>query len=594
MEKVKFDAFIFSRGSREQAERQLSIFSDSIWGMACNWGARRYNLAIEDVEDQMQWTLNKIWNKREIFSSLPDIRGFLFKVLGWRCLQFIKRRRGFVSTAEALLEEESYYSNSYEYKNFTKAAIEHVSMRNPLLGRIMYMYYVEGYHSGEIEELCGIPQQVVNVNRNRALKMVREWFAEDEKSEFIIPPKDLWGKIMSAVYEVRIRVPRVKPTPRIKMRSFEEAREYARSLGLTSRKDWEDHCHTNGKPADIPLLANVTYANEFKGWEDFLGYEGLATYEEVETFMRTTILPLGITNGVQWRENYDRLRERGVIPHNIPKSVDNVYKDKGFVRWGIMMGTNRYMKRKEEEILPYEQAKEYVQRELVPLGIDSIAAWRENPSLIPIFLPVDPIDHYKTLYKGPSDFFGMRRNISKFSNVWPYEKARNWVIKNLVNSRFDISTSNRWMNYIAGMYPKAPRLPDSIPKDPRYYKKHGAQWIDWNHWFGIDEGLKQLEREALAEVIKHMRHDLLMTWEKIAEDVGASEQKIRKIYHEFVPEQERIGPQHARLLDERDVIKIRKLYDTGKYSRVTLGDMFGVSAGAIQSIVERKNWKHIA
>jgi len=48
----------------------------------------------------------------------------------------------------------------------------------------------------------------------------------------------------------------------------------------------------------------------------------------------------------------------------------------------------------------------------------------------------------------------------------------------------------------------------------------------------------------------------------------------------------------AKLADE-DVIEIRELYATGKYTQVELGEMFQVSFATISDIVRRETWQHI-
>tara|TARA_Y100000813_G_C24107142_1_gene325945 strand:- start:53 stop:289 length:237 start_codon:yes stop_codon:yes gene_type:complete len=56
--------------------------------------------------------------------------------------------------------------------------------------------------------------------------------------------------------------------------SFEEAREYVRSLGLKSEKEWKDYCNSGKKPHNIPKSANSTYKGDgWKGLLDFLGKE---------------------------------------------------------------------------------------------------------------------------------------------------------------------------------------------------------------------------------------------------------------------------------------------------------------------------------
>ena len=48
----------------------------------------------------------------------------------------------------------------------------------------------------------------------------------------------------------------------------------------------------------------------------------------------------------------------------------------------------------------------------------------------------------------------------------------------------------------------------------------------------------------------------------------------------------------AKLL-EADVLKIRWMFKSGKYSKVALGKMFGVTPGSIAHIVKRRQWIHI-
>jgi len=48
----------------------------------------------------------------------------------------------------------------------------------------------------------------------------------------------------------------------------------------------------------------------------------------------------------------------------------------------------------------------------------------------------------------------------------------------------------------------------------------------------------------------------------------------------------------SKLADE-DVIEIRKLYATGRYTQAELGEMFGVDQTTISLIVNRVTWQHV-
>lgn len=57
------------------------------------------------------------------------------------------------------------------------------------------------------------------------------------------------------------------------------------------------------------------------------------------------------------------------------------------------------------------------------------------------------------------------------------------------------------------------------------------------------------------------------------------------------------GPQGERnwcaKLKEKDISKIKKLWKSGK-KQVEIAALFGVSQGAISSVVNDKTWKHIS
>jgi len=62
-----------------------------------------------------------------------------------------------------------------------------------------------------------------------------------------------------------------------KWRSFDEAREFARSLGLNSQFDWQKYCKGQiaGKPEfpkDIPKTPSGRYRSRgWVSWKDWLG-----------------------------------------------------------------------------------------------------------------------------------------------------------------------------------------------------------------------------------------------------------------------------------------------------------------------------------
>ena len=54
-------------------------------------------------------------------------------------------------------------------------------------------------------------------------------------------------------------------------RSFPEAREYARGLGIKGSGGWKTWWKEHDRPADIPSWPPQAYAEAWNGWKDFLG-----------------------------------------------------------------------------------------------------------------------------------------------------------------------------------------------------------------------------------------------------------------------------------------------------------------------------------
>lgn len=79
-------------------------------------------------------------------------------------------------------------------------------------------------------------------------------------------------------------------------RGFLEARSFARSLNLRTGDDWVEWATTSARPSDIPSNPGVVYKG--KGWQgmrDFLGTENLP-FEEARAFARS----LGLNSSPEW------------------------------------------------------------------------------------------------------------------------------------------------------------------------------------------------------------------------------------------------------------------------------------------------------
>jgi len=179
----------------------------------------------------------------------------------------------------------------------------------------------------------------------------------------------------------------------IVFRSFEEAREFARSLKLKDNTEWKAYCKSGSKPDDIPANPNQTYKNEFKGIPDWLANENLSnknriwlTYEECQQFAQK--------NNITIQKEWENFSKSGKRTENVPGHPQDVYK-KEWKGWGTFLGTNRvaYQDR-DETYLPWPEAKIEYQKLAKKYGLkngsDFAIFFRKNPAKLPKNIPANP------------------------------------------------------------------------------------------------------------------------------------------------------------------------------------------------------------
>jgi Phage-integrase repeat unit len=102
-------------------------------------------------------------------------------------------------------------------------------------------------------------------------------------------------------------------------RSFEDAKQFVKSLGLRSERQWKAYSRSIEKPDDIPNSPAHVYKTEWKGIGDWLGTGYVALYkrsyrnfEEARRFVHS----LGIRNREEWSEYCKSGRKPDDIPAN--------------------------------------------------------------------------------------------------------------------------------------------------------------------------------------------------------------------------------------------------------------------------------------
>ena len=291
-------------------------------------------------------------------------------------------------------------------------------------------------------------------------------------------------------------------TSDLKYLPFEEAREFARSLGLKTPKDWQLYCvgkvkKVGIKPDNIPRSPEQVYRrNGWKNYKDWLNI-GLKfrSFEEAREFA----IALNLTHKDEWQKYCI-----GKIPHlkkkptDIPRDPELRYK-KDWINWNDWLTGEKG--RVQGEYRSFEDAREFARS----LGLTRGTDWREyckgaieGIKPLPDDIPTSPDIIYKDEYISISDWLGYKgqkrpKKDSKLEDIWmPFEEARDF------SRNLGLKSSIEWREYVAGKLKNHKPKPENIPAMPYVtYKNYGDFWIDWNDWLGNDSTTKKKVKEPL-------------------------------------------------------------------------------------------------
>jgi len=136
-------------------------------------------------------------------------------------------------------------------------------------------------------------------------------------------------------------------------RSFKEARDFARSLGLATGGEWHAYCKSGNKPDDIPYGVPIIYKKDYNGWGDFLGTgrtRDFCSFKDARKFVKA----LKLKTLKEWQEYC----KSGNKPNNIPSSPIHSYK-KDFKGWGDFLGTGT-LRTQDRVYRPFKEARAFV------------------------------------------------------------------------------------------------------------------------------------------------------------------------------------------------------------------------------------------
>jgi hypothetical protein len=252
-------------------------------------------------------------------------------------------------------------------------------------------------------------------------------------------------------------------------RDFEDAREFARSLGIQTWKEWQEYCKSGNKPDDIPRNVNTTYKKDFKGWGDFLGTGTIRTqdrvfrsFEKAREFARELKL-----KGI--KEWYEYCKSN-TLPTNSSSRPDYVYKKKGWISWGDFLGTGNVASY-NIQFRSFESTKEFARS----LGIQTWKEWKAycKSGDKPDDIPSEINRTYKKEWISWGDFLGTGRiqTQKKNKNYLPFNEARN--IARELAIKHNIKNWKDWQKAV-----KEGKIPDNIPARPEVTFKKKTETFD--------------------------------------------------------------------------------------------------------------------
>lgn len=190
-----------------------------------------------------------------------------------------------------------------------------------------------------------------------------------------------------------------------KFRAFEEARKYARSLGLKNVSEWQAFAVSGKKPADIPSAPNWNYREE--GWVSYGDWLGTGTIANQSRKYRSFEEARKFARSLKLRKTSDWLifTKSGELPADVPAYPREVYGDKGWSGYGNWLGTYSIHPRLRK-FRSFDDAREYARR----LELKDQSEWKAfaKSDKRPVDIPSNPNQVYKDSgWAGIRDWLGI-------------------------------------------------------------------------------------------------------------------------------------------------------------------------------------------
>ena len=275
-----------------------------------------------------------------------------------------------------------------------------------------------------------------------------------------------------------------------KYRSFNQARAFARGLGLKSGAEWNQFCEGNlpekgTRPSDVPKTPRQVYAAD--GWlsmGDWLGTETIAPHlREYRSFnqARAFARGLGLRSQIEWRRFCKgALPVSGTLPPDIPATPYSIYAKHGWAGWGDWLGTG-VVATNLRLYRSFKMARAFARG----LGLKSAREWREFCKgnlpvevTLPPDIPANPhITYAKNGWASWGDWLGTGAVADQLREYRPFKQARAFA------RSLGLKSSAEWSEFCKGNLPEKGTRPLDIPKTPWHvYSAKG--WAGMGDWLG--------------------------------------------------------------------------------------------------------------
>lgn len=279
---------------------------------------------------------------------------------------------------------------------------------------------------------------------------------------------------------------------------FEEAREFARSLGLKNATEWKNYAASPALPENIPSTPQKTYKET--GWisfGDWLGtgsvsvsLRGYPPYEEAREIVRG----FNLKTAAEWK----KFCRAGLKPLNIPSMPERTYESSGWIGYGDWLGTDAKPRRDSSLWWPFEKARDYVRA----LNLRTYENWNSytKSSEFPDFLPADPATYYE-----PSLWSGYRDFLNAPTEKRSFEDAK--ILAQKVIKELGIKSQKDWVKL-----GQDGKLPYELPTRPERF--YSDEWLNWFDWFGRENirDKKYLPFEEARQFVRSLNLRVQKDW----------------------------------------------------------------------------------